>query len=111
LRSGEEKLEKLEKQAKEARMMAEQKSADYLESTFPHGEKRTRRAAINQEYASRIVSYLKGGQEKDKHFCHLVSKSKFELLDFPKAGLRDVLVVRVTKPKQVSLAMYASYLL
>ena len=76
---------------------------EYIEESFPVGAKRTRSALIRQNYADRIVSFLKdGATEYDKDFRHLVKKSGFQLLDLPEAGLRDVLVVKISEEKQVS---------
>ena len=40
-------------------------------------------------------------QDCDKAFRHFVKKSRFQLLDLPAAGVRDVLVVLVREEKQV----------
>ena len=72
----------------------------YMEESFPVGAKRTRSALIRQSYADRIVHFLNdGSNEHDKNFHHLVKKSGFQL---PEAGLRDVLVVKISEEKQVS---------
>ena len=76
---------------------------DYVDESFPVEAKRTRSAIIRRSYADRIVSFLKDGtNESDKNFRHLVKRSGFQLLDLPEAGLRDVLVVKVSEEKQVS---------
>ena len=48
----------------EAVMSHEKKFMDYVEATFPLGEKRSRSAAIHREYGDRIVSYLNQGWQK-----------------------------------------------
>ena len=76
----------------------------YINESFPVGAKRTRSALVRQSYADRIVRFLKdGSNEYDKNFRHLVEKSGFQLLDLPEAGLRDVLVVKISEEKQVSV--------
>ena len=80
---------------------------DYVDESFSVGAKRTRSAIIRQVYTDRIVSFLKGGSnETDKNFRHSVKKNGFQLLDLPEAGLRDVLVVKVSEEKQVSCSVY-----
>ena len=75
----------------------------YIDESFPVGAKRTRSALVRQSYADRIVRFLKDwSSEYDKNFRHLVKKSGFQLLDLPEAGLRDVLMVKISKEKQVS---------
>lgn len=81
---------------------SKQRFLDYLAATFPDGKQRTRSALIKQEYANRIVRFLKGDREEDKHFRFLVKRNNFELIDFPKLGLRDVLITRIKETKQVS---------
>lgn len=77
--------------------------SEYIDESFPIGAKRTRSALVRQSYADRIVRFLKdGSNEFDKNFRHLVKKSGFQLLDLPEAGLRDVLVVKISEEKQVS---------
>ncbi len=72
----------------------------YLADTFPEGSKRTRSALIRSNLADRIVKQLKTSADQDKNFRHFVKKSKFNLLDLPEAGLRDVLVAEVKETKQ-----------
>ena len=80
---------------------------DYVDESFPVEAKRTRSAIIRRSYADRIVSFLKDEtNESDKNFRHLVKRSGFQLLDLPEAGLRGVLVVRVSEEKQVSCFKY-----
>ncbi len=54
---------------------SKQRFLDYLGATFPDGKQRTRSALINQEYANRIVRFLKGDREKDKHFRFLLKET------------------------------------
>lgn len=76
---------------------------EYVDESFPAGAKRTRSAIIHRDYADRIVRLLKDGSlDSDKNFRHLVKRNGFQLLDLPEAGLRDVLVVKVSEQKQVS---------
>ena len=49
----------------------------------------------------RIISYLKGNSDDDKHFRHLVKRSGFRVFDFPEAVIRDALVVAVEEDKEV----------
>ena len=65
---------------------------EYIDSSFPVGEKRTRSAVIRKEVAQRIVNHLKGA---DGAFCHFVKKSGIALVDLQSVGIRDVLVVSV----------------
>ena len=75
---------------------------DYVDESFPVRGKSIRSAIIRQSYADRIVSFQKDGtNEADKNFCHLVKKNGFQLLDLPEADLRDALVVKLSKDKQV----------
>ena len=59
-------------------------------------------AAISDVCGKRIISYLKGNFDDDKHldFRHLVKRIGFRLLDFPEAGIRDALVVAEEKKQQ-----------
>ena len=76
-----------------------------VDESFPAGAKRTRSATICRDYTDRLVRLLKDGSlDSDKNFRHLVKRNGFQLLDLPEAGLRDVLMVKVSKEKQVSLA-------
>ena len=61
----------------------------YVQRTFPQDAPRSRSAVISESYGKRIISYLKGNSDDDKHFRHLVKCSGFRLLDFPEAGIRD----------------------
>ena len=81
--------------------MSEELFQEYLKSLLPENAKRTRSALINKEYSERIVNYLKGGADGDRNFRHRVKVNKFELLDLPEAGLRDILVMKV---EQVTVA-------
>ena len=89
---------------------------EYVDSLFPIGGKRSRRAAIRQGFAKRIVDHLKGKQDSDASFRHFVKKGGFALLDMPSAGIRDVLVVSLKEEKQVrfhstySIALMKSYM-
>ena len=56
-------------------------------------------------YGIRIISYLKGNSDDDKHFRHLVKRSGFRLLDFPEAGIRDALVVAVKEEKEIGFCL------
>lgn len=63
----------------------------YVDKSFPVGAERARSAIIHQVYADRIIRLMKGeSNETDKNFHHSVKKSKFQLLNLPEAGLRDV---------------------
>ena len=75
---------------------------EYVHSLFPIGGKRSRSAVIRQDFAKRIVDYLKGKQDPDASLGHFVKKGGFALLDMPSASIRDVLVVSsVEEEKQV----------
>ena len=76
-------------------------TAGYVQRTFPQDAPRSRSAVISEAYGKRIISYLKGNSEDDKHFRHLVKRSGFRLLDFPEAGTRDAVVVAVKEDKEV----------
>ena len=65
----------------------------YVQRTFLQDAPRSRNAVISEAYGRRIISYMKGNYEDDKHFRHLVKRSGFQLLDFPEAGIRDGLIV------------------
>ena len=82
--------------------MSEQRFLDYLKELFPEEAKRTRSGLINKKFADRIVQYLKYSSDEDKNFRYRVKSSKFELLDFSEAGLRDILVVKVPEKEQVN---------
>ena len=73
-------------------------------TAFPPDAKRTRSAIINRDYAKRVSDHLKGLEDGDRHFRHVVKRSGFQLLDLPAVGLtcRDVLVVP-TKEEAVSI--------
>ena len=73
----------------------------YVQCTFPQDAPRSRSAVISEAYGKRIISYLRGNSEDDKHFCHLVKRSGFRLLDSTEAGIRDALVVAVKVDKEV----------
>ena len=81
---------------------------NYIDESFPAGAKRNRMAVIRRQYSDRIVRLLKTGSfnSEDKNFRHLVKRNRFELLDLPEAGLRDVLVVRIGEAKEVSSSSY-----
>ena len=53
----------------------------YVQRTFPQDAPRSRSAVISEAYGKRIISYLKGNSEDDKHFRHLVKRSGFRLFD------------------------------
>ena len=60
-------------------------------------EARTRSTLIRRDYADRIVRLLKAESVyEDKNFRYLVKRNGFELVDVPEAGLRDVLVVKIS---------------
>ena len=40
-------------------------------------------------------------EEDDRNFRYFMKKSEFQLMDVPEAGLRDALVVKVGKDKEV----------
>ena len=80
----------------------------YVQRTFPQDAPRSRSAVISEAYGKRIISYLKGNSEDDKHFRHLVKRSGFRLLDFPEAGIRDALVVAVKEDKEVGYLLFIS---
>ena len=80
----------------------------YSRRTFPQDAPRSRSAVISEAYGKRIISYLKGNSEDDKHFRHLVKRSGFRLLDFPEAGIRDALVVAVREDKEVGYLLFIS---
>ena len=80
----------------------------YVQRTFPQDAPRSRSAVISEAYGKRIISYLKGNSEDDKHFRHLVKRSGFRLLDFPEAGIRDALVVAVKEDKNTTTACLPS---
>ena len=48
---------------------------EYIDSSFPVGEKRTRSAVIRKEVAQRIVNHLKGTPDADGAFRHFVKES------------------------------------
>ena len=78
----------------------------YVQRTFPQDAPRSRSAVIREVYGKRIISYLKGNSDDDKHFRHLVKRSGFRLLDFPEAGIRDALVVAVKEDKEVGYLFF-----
>ena len=80
----------------------------YVQRTFPQDAPRSRSAVISEAYGKRIISYLKGNSEDDKHFRHLVKRSGFRLLDFSEAGIRDALVVAVKEDKEVGYLLFIS---
>ena len=55
-------------------------------SLFPQDAPRSRNTVISESYGKRIISYLKGNSDDDKHFHHMVKRSGFRLLDFPEAA-------------------------
>ena len=59
----------------------------YVQRTFPVDAPRSRSAVISEAYGKRIISYLKGNCDDDKHVRHLVKRNGFRLLDPPEAGI------------------------
>ena len=75
---------------------SEKKEFDaYVQCTFPQDAPRSRSAVISEAYGKRIISYLKGNSDDVKHFHHLVKRSGFRLLDFPEAGIRLTISLRI----------------
>ena len=71
----------------------------YNDQSFP-SQKKKKCCHSPKLCRDRIVSCLQdGSNENDKNFCQLVKKSSFQLLDPPEAGLRDVLVVKISEEK------------
>ena len=66
---------------------------------------------VKRMHGERIISYLKGNADDNKHFRHRVKRSGFRLLDFPEAGIRDALVVAVEEEKEVAYLSLISQLL
>ena len=87
-------------------MASEKLFNDFIGDSFPAGSKRTRSALIRQDYADRIVRLLKAESvNKDINFRHLVKRNGFQLIDAPEAGLRDVLVVKISEAKEVRIGV------
>ena len=87
-------------------MASEKLFNDFIDDSFPAGSKRTRSGLFHQDYADRIVRLLKAESvNKDKNFRHLVKRNGFQLVDVPEAGLRDVLVVKISDAKEVSIGV------
>ena len=78
-------------------MASEKLFNDFIDESFPAGSKRTRSTLIRWDYTDRIVRLLKAESVyEDKNFRYLVKRNGFQLVDVPEAGLRDVLVVKIS---------------
>ena len=56
----------------------------YVQRTFPQDAPRSQSAVISEAYGIRIISYLKGNSEDNKHFRHRSSAVDFGCLTFQK---------------------------
>ena len=55
-------------------------------------------AVIHQQFGEWIIHFLKESGPlsiEDRNFRHHIKRSGFQLLDLPKAGIRDAFVVQV----------------
>ena len=65
----------------------------YVEERFPSGEKRKTSGVFWASFRARIVDVLRNPASGDKNLRFYVNKHKFQLLDLPSLGMKDVLVV------------------
>ena len=84
--------------------MADKHAADFqvfLLQKFPPDSKRGTSGVFYQKFRDRIRAAVIDPSSADKNLHYFVKKNKFQLLDLPSLGARDVLVVPAKE--QVSL--------
>ena len=64
----------------------------YLEERFPSADKRTS-GVIRASFGARIIAVVRDPTAGDKNMKFYVKKRKFQILDLPSLGMKNVLVV------------------
>ena len=73
--------------------MAEAEFKRYLEERFPADAKRSTSGIITSSFGARIAEVVRNPTTGDKNIRFYVKKNRFQLLDLPSLGLKNVLVV------------------
>lgn len=80
--------------------MADNHAAEFeafLSLKFPPDSKRGTSGVYYQQFGDAIRAAIKDPSSADKNLRYFVKKNKFQLLDLPSLGAREVLVVPVNE--------------
>ena len=69
----------------------------FLSQKFPPGSMRGTSGVYYEEFGDRIRAAIKDPSSADKNLLYYVKKNNFQLLNLPRLGARDVLVVPAKK--------------
>ena len=75
----------------------------YVQQRFPPESKRGTSGVYYEAFGEKIKAVLQGCSSEDRNFRFWIRKKKFQLLDIPSLGAKNVLIVPV-KEKEVGNA-------
>ena len=82
--------------------MTEAEFNRYLEERFPTDAKRSTNGIFRSSFGARIADIVRNPTAGDKNIRCYVKKHRFQLLDLPSLGMKDVLIV----PRRTDQVLY-----